>query len=218
MENLSDPQTLYQDILQTAFEKLRKTLPKKYKETHETINTFFDQLKQDKERNANQYFGVFKECIETKDAKLIETSIYYIHKLISHGFLDGNCRDFTQNAEREENRNNAESGQERLLIDSIVESVCSCRSEKNENVQVQLIKVLLTLMTSSTYEVHGASLQEIIHTLFTIHLTSKSSVNQTTAKAALTQIVNAIFKRMEEHNVFLLSHNLCSKIFQIGSI
>jgi len=41
MENLSDPQTLYQDILQTAFEKLRKTLPKKYKETHETISTFF---------------------------------------------------------------------------------------------------------------------------------------------------------------------------------
>jgi len=208
MENLSDPQTLYQDILQTAFEKLKKTLPKKYKETHETINTFIDQLKQDKERSANQYFGVFKECIETKDAKLIETSIYYIHKLISHGFLDGNCRDFTQNAEREENRNNAESGQERLLIDSIVESVCSCRSEKNENVQVQLIKVLLTLMTSSTYEVHGASLQEIIHTLFTIHLTSKSSVNQTTAKAALNQIVNAIFKRMEEHHVQSQKNNL----------
>jgi len=61
--------------------------------------------------------------------------------LISHGFLDGNCRDFTTNAEREENRNNADSAQERLLIDSIVESVCSCRGEKNENVQVQLIKV-----------------------------------------------------------------------------
>jgi len=57
-------------------------------------------------------------------------------------------------------------------------------------------------MTSSTYEVHGTSLQEIIHTLFTIHLTSKSSVNQTTAKAALQQIVNAIFKRMEDNNVF----------------
>jgi len=57
--------------------------------------------------------------------------------------LDGNCRDFTLNAEREENRNNADSAQERLLIDSIVESVCSCRGEKNENVQVQLIKVSL---------------------------------------------------------------------------
>ncbi len=40
MENLSDPQTLYQDILHTSFDKLRKILPKKYKEIHDMIFTF----------------------------------------------------------------------------------------------------------------------------------------------------------------------------------
>jgi len=40
MENLSDPQTLYQDLLQTSFEKLKKALPKKYKEISEMILTF----------------------------------------------------------------------------------------------------------------------------------------------------------------------------------
>ena len=93
MENLSDPQTLYQEILQTAFEKIKKNLPKKYKEIREMIVTYLgklrerlhhpnfgtEQLKQDKDLNANKYFGVFKLCIETKDPKLIETSIYHIH-------------------------------------------------------------------------------------------------------------------------------------------
>jgi len=39
MENLSDPQTLYQDLLQTSFEKLKKGLPKKYKEINDMILT-----------------------------------------------------------------------------------------------------------------------------------------------------------------------------------
>ena len=39
MENLSDPHALYQDILQTSFEKLKKALPRKYKDINEMIVT-----------------------------------------------------------------------------------------------------------------------------------------------------------------------------------
>ena len=37
---------------------------------------------------------------------------------------------------------------DRKLIDSIVENVCSCKNEKNDNVQLQLIKVLDILWSS----------------------------------------------------------------------
>jgi hypothetical protein len=65
--------------------------------------------------------------------------------LISHNFLDGNCRDFTANLHLEETK--AEfpeipTSEKRKLIDSIVESICSCKNEKNENIQLQIIKVI----------------------------------------------------------------------------
>lgn len=74
----------------TSFEKIKKHLPKKYKEIKDLIGTFAgiclftnwnvkDQIKNDKDLNANKYFGVYKLCIETKDPKMIETSIYHIH-------------------------------------------------------------------------------------------------------------------------------------------
>jgi hypothetical protein len=119
-----------------------------------SVHDSSDQIKNDKELNANKYFGVYKLSIETKDTKLVETSIYFIHvngfsshnfkKLISHGFLDGNCRDQTVNLHLEENKGkipDIPTSEKRKLIDSIVESICSCKEEKNENVQLQIIKV-----------------------------------------------------------------------------
>ncbi len=58
--------------------------------------------------------------------------------------MDGNCRDFTSEIILEENKSNKKdtsTPEQRKLIDSLVESVCSCRSDKNENVQLQVIKV-----------------------------------------------------------------------------
>lgn len=115
---------------------------------------YSEQIKTDKEYNANKYFGVYKLSIETKDTKLVETSIYFIHvsahlkilsikKLISHGYLDGNCRDSTANLHLEENKGkipDIPTSEKRKLIDSIVESICSCKDEKAENVQLQIIK------------------------------------------------------------------------------
>jgi len=63
---------------------------------------------------------------------------------VSHGFIDGNTQDFVYDLNLEENRKPGESERppaERKLIDSIVENVCSCKNEKNENIQLQIIKV-----------------------------------------------------------------------------
>lgn len=60
-----------------------------------------------------------------------------------------------------------------------------------------MINSLLTAVTSPYCEVHEASLLLAVRACFHIHLVTRSSVNKQTAKAALTQILSAIFRRME---------------------
>ena len=52
-------------------------------------------------------------------------------------------------------------------------------------------------MTSSYCEVHEASLLQSVRACFHIHLITKNSTNKTTAKAALTQMLSAVFQRMD---------------------
>lgn len=52
-------------------------------------------------------------------------------------------------------------------------------------------------MTSCNCEVHGASLLLSLRSCFHIHLISKNVANKTTAKAALTQMLDIINQRFE---------------------
>lgn len=45
-----------------------------------------------------------------------------------------------------------------------------------------------------------SSVVQAVRTCYNIFLQSKSEVNQTTAKASLTQMVNVVFQRMEHHS------------------
>jgi len=91
-ESLSNPLNLYKEILYTFFEKTNKQIQKRYKEISLLISQFTgstllitpilhlqEQIKDDREPNANRYYGVFKLSIETRDTKLVETSIYYLY-------------------------------------------------------------------------------------------------------------------------------------------
>ncbi|CAI7837989.1 unnamed protein product, partial [Closterium sp. NIES-53] len=64
-------------------------------------------------------------------------------------------------------------------------------------VVLQVIKVILTAIASSTFQVHGECLILALRTCYNIVLTSKSQVNLSTARGTLTQMLNIVFKRME---------------------
>lgn len=64
-------------------------------------------------------------------------------------------------------------------------------------VQLQIIKALLTVVTSQHVEVHEATVLLAVRTCYNIFLASKNLINQTTARATLTQMLNVIFMRME---------------------
>ncbi|EFN54845.1 hypothetical protein CHLNCDRAFT_35815 [Chlorella variabilis] len=78
-----------------------------------------------------------------------------------------------------------------------VELSCRCDDVSDDAVELRLLKALLTAVTSTTLAVHGQALLLVVRACYNIFLTSRSDVNQATAKATLTQMLNVVFQRME---------------------
>jgi hypothetical protein len=95
--------------------------------------------------------------------------------LISFSFIDGKCPDFTvsdneckelivEDAKYIKVKNN-----NRLLIDCIVENIINCASEKEENILLYVIKLLVSLSTHFNTEVHDNALKYSIKTIIQIY-------------------------------------------------
>lgn len=63
------------------------------------------------------------------------------------------------------------------------------------------VQALLTVITSQYVSVHEGTVLLAVRTCYNIFLASRDMNNQVTAKAALTQMINIIFTRMENHTV-----------------
>ena len=62
-------------------------------------------------------------------------------------------------------------------------------------------QALLTAVTSPNCEVHEGTLLQSVRTCYNIYLASRNLINQTTAKATLTQMISVIFVKMEAQGV-----------------
>lgn len=82
------------------------------------------------------------------------------------------------------------------------------------------IQALLTAVTSQHIEIHEGTVLQAVRTCYNIYLASKNLINQTTAKATLTQMLNVIFARMENQAVsipvFLYRKELESCVIKFG--
>lgn len=135
--------------------------------------------------NAETYFLPFELACKSKSPRIVVTALDCLQKLIAYGHLTGNIQD--------------SSNPGRLLIDRIVNTICNCFNgpQTDEGVQLQIIKALLTVVTSQHVEIHEGTVLQSVRTCYDIYLSSKNLVNQTTARATLTQMLNVIFTRME---------------------
>lgn len=79
----------------------------------------------------------------------------------------------------------------------IIDSICSAADVRDDAVELQVLKNVLTATSSRTFEVHDRALLRIVRTCYNIYLSSKSEVNQNTAKATLTQMLTTVFHRLE---------------------
>ncbi|XP_069047643.1 brefeldin A-inhibited guanine nucleotide-exchange protein 1 isoform X1 [Lepisosteus oculatus] len=143
---------------------------------------------------ADKYFLPFELACQSKCPRIVSTSLDCLQKLIAYGHLTGSAPDSTAPGKK--------------LIDRIIETICGCFQgpQTDEGVQLQIIKALLTAVTSQQIEIHEGTVLQAVRTCYNIYLASKNLINQTTAKATLTQMLNVIFARME--NQALTNHKI----------
>lgn len=156
----------------------------------EAISNALPQPKNDSNViSAEKYFLPFELACQSKSPRIVVTALDCLQKLIAYGHLTGNVPDSTE--------------PNKLLIVRIVETICCCfmGPQTDEGVQLQIIKALLTVMTSQHVEVHEGTVLLTIRTVYNVYLASRNLVNQTTARATLTQMINVIFARMETQAV-----------------
>jgi len=79
----------------------------------------------------------------------------------------------------------------------IIDAICAAAETRDETVELQVLQTLLTAVSSRTFEVHGRVLLRVVRTCYNVYLSSKSEVNQNTAKATLTQMLTTVFHRLE---------------------
>lgn len=129
---MRDPRSTYIETLTQAFERLKKVLSvKKYKDLCSMVTSAIQQVPTDEELDANKYFIIFKLALDTRITRVLEIALYFMQKLISHGFMTGNAPDnCTENPQFVSPRH------PRKLIDAIMESVCFCMNERDDNVQL----------------------------------------------------------------------------------
>eukprot|EP01083_Nonionella_stella_P173092 595988_1 len=132
--------------------------------------------------NGDKYWLIFQMSCESQVPPIVEVALDSIQKLMALSILTGQTRD----------RNG------KPLIDIIVKTICNCCAIESEKVQLQIVKAILTLGTSSSSHVHGQSLLMCLRACYNIFLSTKNIDVQTSAKAVLTQIVCAVFQKMEK--------------------
>lgn len=189
-------------FLKRALEKilsdkeLKKTHHSQLKKACEVALDEIDKVSQDNEASsvendeshfiaADKYFLPFELACQSKSPRIVCSALDCLQKMIAYGHIVGNAPDSGQPGKR--------------LIDRITETICGCFNGvlTDEGVQLQIIKALLTAVTSSTCEVHEGTLLQSVRTCYNIYLASRNLINQTTAKATLTQMISVIFQRME---------------------
>ncbi|KAL1806265.1 hypothetical protein ACET3Z_029333 [Daucus carota] len=123
-------------------------------------------------------------AFETKNIKVVELALDCLHKLIAYDHLE--CDP------------GLDGGKDAIMFTDILNMVCGCVDNLSpDSTILQVLKVLLTAVSSTKFRVHGEPLLGVIRVCYTIALNSKSPVNQMTSKAMLTQMISIVFRRME---------------------
>ena len=118
-----------------------------------------------------------------------------LKKLVAHGYLDESSRMST-----------ASTINKQQLVQRIIKTICQCFDgpDVDDTVQLQIIKCLLTILTSPHIEIHEQTMLLPIKICYNIQISSSSLINQASARGALTQIINTVLTRLETSVIYSL--------------
>ncbi|TFK55672.1 hypothetical protein OE88DRAFT_1652091 [Heliocybe sulcata] len=154
-----------------------------------------------------EIFEPLRLACETRNEKLMVTSLDCISKLISYSFFVEATPASAEGLPSPPpspgmGPRNSMSGTSQTnippmsLVDLVVHTITSCHTETTpETVSLQIVKALLALVLSPTVLVHQSSLLKTVRTVYNVFLLSTDPVNQMVAQGGLTQMVHHVFTR-----------------------
>ncbi|KAJ9142960.1 Protein transport protein SEC7 [Pleurostoma richardsiae] len=93
-----------------------------------------------------------------------------------------------------------EDGAERApLIERAIDTICDCFQGETTpvDVQLQIVKSLLTAVLNDKIVVHGAGLLKAVRQVYNVFLLSRNTANQQVAQATLAQMAGTVFERVK---------------------
>jgi len=154
---------------------------RKYAETVASCRRAIEKLEVGTEPDVPEVLEAIKKAIYCGKIVAADIALDTLHRLLTYGYVDP-LRGADLDAEQFEN---------------LIECACSCIDTKDEGVYIRLTQVLLASATSTVYGLHQTVLLAAVRTLYNIYLSSKSSATQTTARAAIIQIVSLVFGALQ---------------------
>jgi len=142
----------------------------------------------------NNLFKPLKLACETKEPKIMTAALDCLDKTMSYGIIKPNLIDDS-------------TPEKKKLMDSIVNMIGTYFSFQDDNVQLQIIKALLTAVITPLCDVHDSCLMNAIRTSYNIYLVSTNKINSTAAKSALFQMVDCVLQRFESISQQRISSN-----------
>ena len=170
-------------------------------------------------------FVPLRIAVESKNAKYIEVAIGCLQKLMEYSFITGDMRWVppkldgvdakwvllvqawadsatplstpAAGAGGEVAAKTKGESEKRQLIHHVVSCICFNTALMHDGVQLQIIKALLTAVSNPACGVHGSTLVMAVRNTFNSYVQSYHHQNQNTAYAALSHMINSVFRRME---------------------
>lgn len=154
-----------------------------------------------------QVFEVLRACCRTKSSRIQLKSLDCLSKLFSFRALDESLlvNPPDSMASNDQTQETPTTGitppPKQKLIDAAIDTIADCFQGESTDyrVELQIVKALSSciLVEDSASLCHGASLLKAVRTIYNVFIFSLSGSNQGIAQATLTQIVSAVFDKID---------------------
>jgi brefeldin A-inhibited guanine nucleotide-exchange protein len=180
------------------------------------------------EERANLFFYPLKISVETQEDHFAALALDAIQKLLAHGFIDASViyrspdvpvpqrrKTFFSSSKDEFNpakTPKSEKEQNEPLAFIIIKTICSAVSSVSEEVQLMVVRALLTIVSTTKCEIHGSHLLQCIRTTYHVYLQAKQVPPQSSAKSSLSQMIGTVQLKMENESSSGDKFSLCDSV------
>jgi brefeldin A-inhibited guanine nucleotide-exchange protein len=140
--------------------------------------------------------------------KACEYALECVQKLVDKQYVSGRAggRDETLKLPSEDTTSpSSPPSPSSSMMQQVMEGVAKCSESNVETVQIRVVQVMKSIMTSPRCGIHEASMLLAIRSTFHIYLVTKSQACQYAAKITLLDMLHSIFARMETMEAMLSS-------------